>query len=189
MSEHAEQDQGYTVRGYFELVERRLIDADDHVELLEGMVVASPPQGPMHASVIMRVSKALMKAVGDRASVRSQLPFLVPPRSVPEPDFALVAGDAADYRDHHPDQALLVIEIADSSLPEDRLTKSRIYARAGVPEYWIVNIRDRRVEIHTSPDIAGRVYLTVRCAEIGETTEIRALPGAVVAVADLFPGY
>ncbi|MFN2378281.1 MAG: Uma2 family endonuclease [Candidatus Binatia bacterium] len=185
----AGDDPGFSVPGYFNLVERGLLDHDDHVELLEGLVVASPPQNPLHASVTMGVEAALRKAVGERASIRIQMPFLAGPRSVPEPDVAVVAGSPRDYRDRHPDRALLVVEIADSSLPQDRLTKSRIYARAGVPEYWIVNLRERRLEMHASPDPQQRLYAEVRTVGPGERVELAAFPGTSVAVADLVPGY
>ena len=189
MSEPAERDPGFSVQGYFELVERGLLEEDDHVELLEGLIVASPPQGPLHASVTMCVDAALRKAIGDRASIRIQMPLLAGPRSAPEPDVALVPGSPADYRDHHPSHALLVVEIADSSLPQDRLTKSRIYARAGVPEYWIINLRDRCVEVHTAPDIGNRVYASTRTIAVGDVVDLVALPGVRIAAADLFPGY
>lgn len=185
----AGDDPGFSVPGYFDLVERGLIGQDDHVELLEGLVVASPPQNPLHASVTMSVEAALRRAIGDRASLRIQMPLLAGPRSVPEPDIAVVSGTARDYRDRHPDRALLVVEIADTSLPQDRLTKSRIYARAGVPEYWIVNLRERRLEIHVGPDPQRRLYTAVRTAGAADRVELSAFPGTSVAVADLVPGY
>ncbi|MEO7667396.1 MAG: Uma2 family endonuclease [Dehalococcoidia bacterium] len=190
MIEAAERDPGFSVEGCFELVERGLLEADDHVELLEGLIVASPAQGPLHASVTMCVDAALRRAIGDRASIRIQMPLLVGPRSAPEPDVALVPGAPVDnYRDRHPSHALLVVEIAESSLPQDRLTKLRVYARAGVAEYWTVNLRDRCVEIHAEPDVDKRVYAALRTAGIGDVVELVALPGAKIAMADLIPGY
>jgi Uma2 family endonuclease len=189
MTNAAEQDPGFTVSGYFALVEQGYLEADDHVELLEGLVVASPPRSPLHASVIMRVDAALRTAVGERASIRVQMPLIAGPRSVPEPDIALVAGGPDDYRESHPEHALLVVEVSDSSLPHDRLTKSRVYAKAGVVEYWIVNLRERRIEVHTTPDAGKRVYKTIRDAEAGDVIELAALPGARVPVAELLADY
>lgn len=189
MSELIEQDCGFSVSSYFELVERGLLEEDDHVELLEGLIVASPPQGPLHAGVTMAVDAALRRAVGERASIRVQMPLVAGPRSVPEPDIALVPGTAADYLDHHPTGALLVVEISDSSLPQDRLSKSRIYARAGVLEYWILNLRDRCVEVHAEPNAEGRVYRAIHRAWVGDVVELAAFPGTTVRVADLLPGY
>ncbi|MFN2426487.1 MAG: Uma2 family endonuclease [Candidatus Binatia bacterium] len=189
MSESPAQDPGFSVTSYFELVERGLLGEDDHVELLEGLIVASPPQGPLHASVTMCVDAALRKAIGERASIRIQMPLLAGPRSAPEPDVAVVPGTPADYCDRHPSRALLVVEIADTSLPQDRLSKSRIYAHAGVVEYWILDLRARRLEIRTDPDAQNRIYKMVRLADVGETVELAAFSGARIAVAELFPGY
>lgn len=189
MIETAEQDPGFDVDSYFELVGRGLLAEDDHVELLEGLIVASPPQGPLHASVTMDLFVSLQRAVGERAAIRIQMPLVVGPRSVPEPDVALVPGTSGDYRRRHPGQALLVVEISDSSLPQDRLTKSRIYARAGIPEYWIVNLRDRCVEVHSQPDAQRRVFTAVRTVRPGDSIELVALAGARVAVSELLPDY
>jgi Uma2 family endonuclease len=189
VSEAVEQDYGFDVVSYSRLAERGLLDPDDHVELLEGVIVCSPSQSPLHASVIMCVDAALRRAVGDRASIRTQMPLLAGPRSAPEPDIALVPGAPVEYRDKHPGTALLVVEVSDSSLPQDRLTKSRIYARAGVLEYWIVNLRDRRVEVHVRPDAEKRLYAAVCIAEAGDSIELAAFPGTRIRVAELFPGY
>ena len=187
MFDALEQDPGFTILGYFQLVEKGYLQADDRVELLEGLVVASPPPGPLHASVTMSVDRALRAAVGDRASIRIQMPLLVAPRSAPEPDIAVVAGDAKDYRKSHPLRALLVVEISDSSLPQDRLTKSRIYARAAVPEYWIVNLRDEVLEVMREPDPEQRVFGTVSKLGPDDFVELVALPGVRVSVRDLLP--
>ncbi|MFN2425307.1 MAG: Uma2 family endonuclease [Candidatus Binatia bacterium] len=189
MIDTAERDPGFDVDTYFELVGRGLLTEDDHVELLEGLVVASPPQGPLHASVTMDFFVALERAVGGRAAVRIQMPLVVGPRSVPEPDVALVPGTSGDYRRRHPDQALLVVEISDSSLPQDRLTKSRIYARAGIPEYWIVNLRDRCVEVHSKPDTERRLFAAVRTVRPGDLIDLVTLAGARVAVSELLQDY
>lgn len=189
MSDTAARDDGYSVERYFALVDGGILQEDDRVELLEGLVVASPSQGPLHSAVIMDVEEALRRSIGDRAAVRVQMPLLASERSAPEPDIALVKGTARDYRDRHPDAALLVVEVSEHSLPQDRLTKSRIYAGASVPEYWIVNLRERCVEVLTAPDAALRVYGATRRVEAGEYIELAALPGARVAANDLLPAY
>jgi Uma2 family endonuclease len=189
VAEAVEQDFGYSVESYFQLVERGLLEADDHVELLEGVIVASPSQSPLHSSVILCIDAALRRGVGERALIRVQMPMVTGPRSAPEPDVAVVPGTPVDYRDRHPGSALLAVEVSDSSLPQDRLTKSRIYARAGILEYWIVNLRDRRLEVHVGPDADKRVYSSIRSIALGESVELAAFPGTRIAVSDLFPGY
>jgi Uma2 family endonuclease len=181
-----EADVRYTAECYFELVKEGLIAANDHVELLEGIIVAEPPQDPPHATSTMLVIEALRKAVGDRAIVRSQLPLVVSAYSVPEPDVALIAGQIADYGSAHPTTALLVVEVAGSSLPKDRLSKSRIYAAAGIPEYWVVNLRDHWLEVFRGPDTSARRYTERMLARAGDRLSLVAVPDATVLVQDLF---
>jgi Uma2 family endonuclease len=106
---------------------------------------------------------------------------------VPEPDVAIVTGRVADYDRAHPTTALLVVEVADSSLKQDRLTKRAIYAAAGIPEYWIVNLPNDCVEIRKQPEPAARRYATTTIARRGDTIEAGLLPGVHVTVDDLLP--
>lgn len=182
-------DLGYTAESYFDLIRSGAIDEQDRVELLEGLIVASPQQGPLHAAALSAVDAVLRRAVGDRATVRVQMPLRASDRSVPEPDLAVVAGSPFDYSQAHPDGALLVVEVADSSLPQDRLTKSRIYATAGIPEYWIVNLRERCVEVLTKPDRERRVYVESRRVGRGEVIALAAMPDVAVVVAGMLPTY
>jgi Uma2 family endonuclease len=131
-----------TVERYLGLVEAGVLSEDDRVELLEGVVVATTPSNPPHAAGVARADEALRPAIGKRAHIRPQL-SLVLGRSVPEPDLAVVPGSVGDYDRAHPTTALLVIEVADASLKQDRLSKAAIYAAAGIPEYWIVNLATR----------------------------------------------
>ena len=178
----------YTVQQYFDLVTQGLLQPDDRVELLEGVIVAEPPMDPPHASGITRVDQALRRALGERAVIRAQQPFIVGGYSVPEPDVAVVPGTVADYDTRHPTRALLVVEVAASSLPQDRLTKSRIYAAAQVPEYWVVNLRDRCVEVFRDPDASQRLYRDRSVAQGSDEIDLAVLPGASVRVDELLPG-
>jgi Uma2 family endonuclease len=175
-----------SVERYLELVETGVLGRDDRVELLEGVIVAMTPQNPPHAATVARVDRALQHAIGERAHVRPQL-SLVLRRSVPEPDLAVVPGSPDDYEASHPRTALLVIEVADTSLKQDRLSKARIYAAAGIPEYWIVNLRDEVVEVMRDPDPEAARYRAVRSAARGERLELVALPGAALDAAELLP--
>ena len=187
MAQHTVETR-YTVDSYFTLVDTGNLSPTDRVELLDGVIVAEPPQNPRHASGITRVDGALRKAVGERAVVRVQSPFIAAPYSVPEPDVAVVPGHEADYDDRHPTMALLIVEVADTSLPQDRLSKARIYAAAGCPEYWVLNLRDDWVEVLRAPDLQAHDYAERRLAHRGDRLELVALPGAAVAVDDLLPG-
>lgn len=188
MLQAAPAETRYTSDRYFQLVDEGLLRPDDRVELLEGVIVAMAPQNPRHASAITRVQAALADAIGKRAVIRGQLPLVASAYSVAEPDVAIVPGQSSDYDSAHPTTALLVVEVADSSLAQDRLTKSAIYAGAEIPEYWLVNLRDDCVEILRSPDRQGRRYGESRIARRGERLALVALPGASVALDDLLPG-
>jgi Uma2 family endonuclease len=177
-----------TAERYLGLVEAGVLSEDDRVELLEGVVVAMAPHSPAHAAGVARADEALRRAVGARAHVRPQLSLVLGRRSVPEPDLAVVPGSVADYDRSHPTTAWLVIEVADTSLQQDRLSKAAIYAAAGIPEYWIVNLRDSVVEVMRDPDAAQARWRDVRRAGRDARLGLVAVPGASVAVADLLPG-
>jgi len=187
MSDQRPTASGYTVEAYFGLVHTGELEEDDRVELLDGVIVAEPPMDPPHASGISCAQDALRRAVGTRALIRVQAPFIADPHSVPEPDVAVVPGQMSDYLERHPSHALLVVEVSDSSLQQDRLSKSRIYAGCGIPDYWIVNLRGDCVEIFRQPDAARRLYAARSVAHRGQRLALVALPGAEVAVDDLLP--
>jgi Uma2 family endonuclease len=112
----------FSTAEYFGLVESGVIGPEDRVELLEGVIVALSPQSPRHAVTIHRVEEALRLAVRDRALVWGQTPLRLDNRSAPEPDVMVIAGTFADYETAHPAAALLVVEVAESSVQQDRLT-------------------------------------------------------------------
>jgi Uma2 family endonuclease len=177
----------WTVEQYLRLVDEGVLGPDDKVELLEGVIVAMAPQNEPHAAGVRRVGQALYRVVGERAVVQVQLALVSGRWSVPEPDAAVLPGTVADYDRAHPRTALLAVEVADPSLEQDRLTKRGIYAAAGIPEYWIVNVRDDCVEVRRGPEPGGRRYASTAIARRGERIELVGLPGAVVAVDDLLP--
>ena len=180
-------DPRMTVEQYFSLADQGVLEADDRVELLDGVVVAMAPRNPPHDGNTDRVAHALRRAVGDRARVREEKTLVLGRHSAPEPDVAVVALDPYDYTESHPTTALLVVEVAHSSLPQDRISKSRIYAAAGIPEYWILNLRDHRVEIRRLPQPARRSYADTTIADPDSRLELLALPGVSVSVRDLLP--
>jgi len=144
------------------------------------------PQGARHAAAVQRLTQLLVVAVGvpGRAAVRVQLPLALGDDSEPEPDLAAVAPGA--YRDGHPHSAFLVIEVAESSLTEDRRDKGALYAEAGIPEYWIVDAARERVEVHA--EIVERAYSRVTPVNRGDVILSLALPELKVRVDDVFGG-
>lgn len=188
MAHGASAHDRLTSERYFALVDQGVLQHDDRVELLEGVVVAMSPSDPPHASATTRVHRALREALGPGPVIRVQCAFIASAASVPEPDVAVVPGTDADYDRRHPTTALVVFEVADSSLAQDRLTKSAIYAAAGVPDYCIVNVRDDVVEAYRRPDPEARRYLELRVHGRGERVALTTFPGATLAVDDLLPG-
>ena len=177
----------YTVDRYLALVADGVLGSGDHVELLDGLIVTDPPARPPHATAVGRVADALRRAIGERALINVQQPFDAGPYSCPEPDVAVVPGERSDYDERHPAHALLLVEVSDSSLPQDRLTKAAIYAAAEVPEYWIVNLPDVCVEIHREPLASEGRFVFRGLARHGEAIELSTMPGVRIAVGDLFP--
>jgi Uma2 family endonuclease len=172
-------------REYDTLVEHGFFE-DEHVELLYGFVVPmlaeGPAEGPTHAGPIQRLTKTLILAIGDRAIVRCGHPLALGD-SEPEPDLALVAP--GDYDHEHPTQAWLVIEVSRSSLDKDRGLKARLYAEHGIAEYWVVNLRDRHVEVRTAP--AADDYTRQVTYRPGERITLERFVDISLAVDDILP--
>jgi len=122
------------------------------VELLENYVVLKMPRNPPHDGTLQFISKRLLRHLTAGWDTRVRMAVVLPD-SVPEPDVAVTRGDEAAYLTRHPTatDCALVIEVADSSLLRAQRDKTRIYARAGIPQYWIVNLPDRRVEVYSNP--------------------------------------
>ena len=177
-----------TVERYFALVDEGLLEPDDRVELLEGVVVAMSPRNPQHDTVVSLVLRALLEAIGGRAAVRCQCSIILGRYSAPEPDVAVVAGHERDYMTAHPRSAILVVEVADTSLAQDRLTKGALYAAAGIPEYWIVNLRTDCVEVLRDPEPEAGRFRERTLLGHGERLTLVALPDVQVAADDFLPG-
>ena len=177
---------------YEQMIEKGLFRPDDRLELLDGVVIVREPQHDRHALAIRRVDAALRPYFGAGWLLAMQLPLALDDMSEPEPDFSIVRGSLADLRHGHPRHAALIVEVAESSLAIDRGHKATLYARAGILEYWIVNLVDRTLEVHREPfaapeTAAGWRYGDVRSLGPGETVSPVAAPGARIPVADLLP--
>ncbi len=171
-----------------------LLGPDDHVELIEGEITQKFPMNSPHATALTLAYDALRLIFSVGFAVRPQLPLSVGGLSQPEPDVAVVTGSARDYGNAHPaaDNAVLVVEISDSTLVPDQTTKAGLYARAGIREYWIVNLPERLLEVHREPVPSEAALLGFRyqqAAVLSETNTVAPLaaPTAGIAVADLLP--
>ena len=168
-------------RAEYELMIDEGLFADERVELLRGVIVEKSPQDPLHAGVTQILTEKLVPALTGQASIRIQLPLALSEDALPEPDVAIVP--AGDYRQMHPTTALLVIEVAGASLRKDRTLKSEMYAEAGILEYWVVNLRDRVVEVHTHPRVG--LYENRQTVRPGEVVHLQSFPDIGIAIADL----
>lgn len=154
---------------------------DERIELVYGCLVEMSPQGREHAFALTRLAQALKASLGDRAEVRAQLPFIAADESEPEPDVAILAP--GDYLDEHPSKAFLLVEVADTSLAYDRFTKGPLYAASDVPEYWIVNLVDRVLEVYRRPE--GGTYTEITRHARSATVAVPSFEGIAMAV-DVF---
>ena len=146
----------FSVDQYHAIIRAGILTEDDPVELLEGWLVTKMPKNPRHSVVTQQTREALVRVLPFGWYVDTQEP-LTTADSEPEPDVMVVRGETRRYLDRHPgpQDVPLVIEVADSSLQRDRTLKKRLYAAAGILVYWIVNLIDNQIEVHTDPSGPG----------------------------------
>lgn len=174
----------FSVASYQRMIAAGALTSEDKVELLENYVVLKMPHNPPHDSTIQRMLRPLMKALPGGWDLRVQSAISLSD-SEPEPDFAIVRGSSNDYESRHPTAADvgLLIEVADTSLARDRHDKGRIYANAEIPNYWIVNLLDRQIEIYRqpSPSDAPAEYGAPQFYQVGHRVPL-VLDGTTVAM-------
>jgi Uma2 family endonuclease len=136
---------------YDRLIDLGILDEDEPIELLGGEMVVREPQAGPHATAVQLVREALPRVFGKGWTVRQQLPVALDRESEPEPDVCVVPGRPRDYRRSHPTRPVLVVEVAHDSLLRDRERKGSLYARAGIADYWIVNLREAVLEVYREP--------------------------------------
>lgn len=156
----------WTVDDYHRMVEARILTQSDRVELLEGQIIEMNPQLPPHAATTQRAFRYLDRLLEPTAYVRMQLPVTLKPKSEPEPDIAVVRIDSNEYGDRHPvpNDIFLIIEVADSTLLGDRQQKALIYAKADIPDYWILDVNTRQVYVFREPTPGGYQQETILAA-------------------------
>jgi Uma2 family endonuclease len=186
----------FTVRRWSRPEYEKLVGAGffqgDPVELLGGQLIVAEPQGTYHVTVLGIVDDTLRALLPPGWIVRTQAPLSLDDDSAPEPDIAIVRGAREDFLNEHPSVPPLVLEIADTSLGFDRRIKGSVYARAGVQDYWIVNITERTVEVYRDPHpdpsaTWGWSYRSVQTLRATDTVRPLALPSTPIVVAAFFP--
>jgi Uma2 family endonuclease len=176
---------------YDRLVELGMFEREP-LELVGGQLIVAEPQSAYHASAVRTVDYVLRGVLPPGWIVSVQAPVSLDDESEPEPDLAVVAGRPTDYREAHPSRPVLAVEVAESSLSFDRVRKGSLYARAGIPDYWIVNLVDRVLEVRRDPGPEpaapwGWAYRSVVTLAPPATVTPTAFSGVQIAVADLLP--
>ena len=174
-----------TVAEFLRMGEVGILGPRDRVELIEGELIAMSPIGSEHAGAVNALTRRLVQVVGERGIVAVQNPVRLDDLSEPQPDFAVLKPRSDDYRKAtpRPGEVLLIIEVADSSLSYDRGVKRSLYARHGIPEFWIVNLTAGEVEVCRAP--SGDSYASVSRVGREGTLEPELLPGVAIPVAVL----
>lgn len=174
----------FSVADYDQMIESGILSEDHRVELIRGEILEKMSIGQLHAACVMRLNRLFMRLFGDRTSVSIQGPVRLQD-SEPEPDVALLVHRADCYESAKPEakDALLIVEVADSSLEVDRLIKGPLYAENGIAEYWIVNLTDRTLEIYRDPE--NGVFANGDVLRAGDSIELVNFPGAAIDVNEI----
>lgn len=178
----------WTREEYYRAADLGLFRPEERLELLDGEIIEKmSPQKAPHAAVVSLVARIVGTAFGPGHTVRSQLPLILNDLSEPEPDAVVAPGTEFDYMASHPNasDARLVVEVSDTTLRYDRGRKRPAYARAGILEYWILNLPQRQLEVHRDP--AGARYRSVTIYGEHDVVTPLAAPHATVPVSDLLP--
>ena len=175
----------FTVEEYYRMAEANIFSEDDRVELLEGEIVQMTPIGSRHASNVMRLIRLFSQQVSEHALVSAQNPVRLDEYSEPQPDIALLRFRPDFYAEDHPkpEDVLLLVEVADTSIVFDRQVKVPLYAKAGIPEVWLVDLGGDSVEVHARPSRGG--YEEVQQFRRGETISPQAFPDLKLNVSDI----
>jgi Uma2 family endonuclease len=180
----APERRRFTIKEYEKMVETGILVRDDRVELIDGEIIEMSPMGDPHVGCVINLNHLLVRGVGERARVQVQGPVRIPPRSVPEPDVAILRPRSYRREGATPADVLLVIEVADTSLLYDRTVKLRLYARAGILEYWLVDANAETIDVYRSP--SGDGYAEHRQLTRGNTVAPLAFRDLVITMESVF---
>ncbi len=185
MSLVATERKKFTVEEYYQLGEVGIIGADERTELIDGDIVYMAPMGSRHGGCIARLLEIFFDALGKRATVTSQTPVRLNGQFEPQPDLLILKRRADFYTESHPQpqDVYLLIEVADTSIDDDRNVKSVLYARAGIIELWIVNIPAELVEVYRTPSANG--YESIQQFRRGDTISPLAFRDVAIAVDEI----
>jgi Uma2 family endonuclease len=182
---HAPTKHRFNVNEYYRMGETGVLPPDARVELLDGEIIDMSPIGPFHSGVTKYLIKVFSNAAKERWVLAVADPVRLDDYSEPQPDIMLVKLNSDFYRNKHPEPSdvYLLIEVADSSLERDLLEKLPKYARAGIPEVWIINLNDETIEIYRQPNFTA--YGSKAVLSAGDFAKPEAFPDVSIDVKDL----
>jgi Uma2 family endonuclease len=175
----------WTREEYERLARKGFFRPDERVELVDGVIYEMTPQGGFHATVVWKAQEILRSLLAKGFFIRSQMPLALGADSEPEPDIAIIQGDPEDFSESHPETAVLVIEVADASLVHDTQRKKPMYARSGIPDYWVFRLREKTLEVNRDP-VEG-VYRSRQVLHLQDSVSPLFASGISIPVADFFP--
>ena len=177
----------FTRAEYYRMAEVGILRPTDRVELIRGEIVQMSPIGPRHGAFVDNLTQLLVTRLAGRAIVSVQNPVVISDDTEPQPDLKIIRRRSVPYKERHADagDTLLLIEVAETSLRYDRSTKLRVYAEAGIPEYWIVDCASEAVEVHRTPRADDYRDVT-RIVEAGATLAPIAFADVTLMLAEIF---
>lgn len=175
----------WNVRDYERLIETGFFGEDERIELIAGELVTMPPISSGHSGHVKRLNRVLAKKLGERAIVGVQDPIRLDDESEPQPDFSILKPRADDYTESHPtpSDVFWLIEVAETSVDYDRKTKARLYARAGIAELWVVDLRAQQIEVFREP--SAQEYRAHQIFTRGDEVRPLAFPDIVISVGEI----
>jgi Uma2 family endonuclease len=190
MAAHDVKTRRWTRAEYERLIELGIFAPEERIELIGGDLMVAEPQSAWHYTAIRKVARTLGTVFGPEWDVRTQGPMALDDESEPEPDVAVVSGAIEDYRDAHPSRSVLMVEVSESSLRTDRKRKGSLYARAGLTDYWVLNLVDRVLEVYRQPipdeaALFGWRYAQCDVLRVGAAVTPLAASSVRIEVADL----
>ena len=192
MASYETRTRRFSRAEYERLIDLGVFQPGEAIELIGGELMVAEPQGAAHYTAIRKTAKALEAAFGPGWEVRTEGPIGLDDDSEPEPDVAVVPGSPEDYSRAHPSRPVLTVEVAESSLAVDRQRKGSLYARAGLADYWVLNLVDRVLEVYREPvsdPAAPFEWRYARCEVFDASARVTPLaaPGSSIPVSRLLP--
>jgi Uma2 family endonuclease len=179
------QPYRWTRQEYEKMTEIGLFSSEARLELIEGEILEMAAQTSYHAVALLQAQEILAAIYRTGYHLRTQMPLALTDDSEPEPDIAVIVGRSSDYWHEHPKTAVLIVEVAYSSLDHDQERKRHLYARCQIPEYWVLNLNERQLQVYREPQ--NDDYRSSFILQAGATVAPLSHPDCLIDVADLLP--